>query len=195
MKTFFYLLLSILLIAIAGGTWFIYDNTDGCSTEFKTFYVEYAEHHLPEESSEIYFQGVDYRFNVVYPLSFVDKDQKGYTVKIFPNSDAEDVVYNIDDRYYSFNKLNEITSAFDIKLEDSYFTLSIPQGFNIGTVLSRLYPDKTVELDEEEYLESDEPFYTMIISSYDGENQCTVHFGIIDGLVKGVSLNTKRVEF
>ena len=194
MKIIFRIFLVLILLAVVGSGFFIYKHTDGCNSEFKTFYVEYNGHHLPAESSDIYSQNMEYKFDIVYPFGFIDKEQKGYDVKVIPNANAEAVLYVIDDRYYSFRDLNDITSAFKITKEDDSFTLSIPKDFTIKTVLEKIYPDKTIEIDEE-YLNYDEAFYTLIISSYNGANQYTVNFGIVDGLVKGVSLDITKIEF
>lgn len=185
----------IIIIAILGvGVYFVLKHTDNLSSEFKTFYVEYDNHHLAAESDDFYCWGGTYRFDIVYPFDFLIEEQKGYTVNIVPNSKADKAEYVIDDRNYLFSGLSDITAAFKIDLNDSFFTLTVPRGFNIKTVLETIYPDKTITIDEA-FLNSDAAFYTLIITSYDGTQQCRVNFGIVDGFVKGVTLDITEIVF
>ena len=195
MKTAFKILSFIIIIAILGvGVWFLLKHTDNFSSDFTTFYVEYENHHLAAESDTVYLINSTHRFDIVYTFDFLDKEQKGYSVKVIPNANAEDLDYVIDGRYYLFKGLSDITAAFDIELNETYFTLKIPKKFSVKTVLDRIYPDKTVEIDET-YIVSDAPYYTLIITSNDGTKQYIVNFGTVDGKVKGVSLDITRIEF
>lgn len=184
----------ILIIAIiGGGAYFLLIHTDNFSSDFSTFYVEYNRAHLPQTSDVIYEKGSVQRFDVKYTFDFINKEQKGYSVKVVPNANAETAEYVIDGKYYAFSGLKDITSAFDIELNDSYFTLSIPKDFTIKTVLGKIYPDKTVEVDGD-YTDSEEKFYTLIITSYDGAISYSVNFGIAVK-VRGVELDITRIVF
>ena len=184
----------ILIIAILGvGAYFVMIHTDNLSSDFSTFYVEYDGHHLAQSSDAIYEKGSVQRFDVKYTFDFLSKEQKGYSVKIVPNGKAETAEYVIDGKYYAFSGLSDITSAFDMELNDSYFTLSIPKDFTIKTVLDKIYPNKTVEVNGD-YDISEEKFYTLIISSYDGAISYSVNFGIAVK-VRGVTLDITRIEF
>ena len=195
MKIAFKFLTILLIVSILGvGVFFLLKHTDNFSSDLKTFYVEYENHHLATESDTVYCQRATYRFDIVYPFNFLNKEQKGYSVKVVPNVKAETAEYVIDGNFYSFTEIRDVTKAFNIRCEETYFTLSIPKDFTIKNVLETIYPDKTIEIDDE-YLTSDEPFYTLIITSYDGSKQCNINFGIVDGLVKDVTLDITRIEF
>lgn len=184
----------ILIIAILGvGAYFLLIHTDNFNSELKTFYVKYEDRHLSTESEAVYLNGSTQRFDVVYTFDFLSKEQKGYSVKIVPNT-KNDAEFTVNDRYYLLSAVSDLTAAFDITLEDGYFTLDIPKVFNIKTVLERLYEGSAVEVDER-YVKSDEAFYTLIISSSGGDYKVFVDFGIADGKVKGVSLDYTRIEF
>lgn len=184
----------IIIIAILGvGVYFVMIHTDNFKSDFTTFYVKNDGEHLLQTSDALYEKGSVQRFDVKYTFDFLDKEQKGYSVKIVPNGGAENVEYRIDNKYYLFSALDDLTAAFDIELNDSYFTLSIPQDFTVKKVLERLYKDKTVEIDGY-YNESGEKYYTLMITSYDGKISYSVNFGIAVH-VRGVALDIIRIEF
>lgn len=192
MKILFRIFLILIVVLLGIGTFFILKHTDNCSSEFTTFYVEYDSAHLPKTSDAIYEKGSVQRFDIKYTFDFLDKEQKGYSVKIVPNGKAENVEYRIDNKYYLFGALDDLTAAFDIELNENYFTLSIPQDFTVKKVLEKLYKDKTIEIDGD-YDETEGKFYTLIITSYDGAISYSVNFGI--SKIRGVSLNITRIEF
>lgn len=193
MKIIFRIFLVLILLAVVGGGFFVYKHTDGCNSEFKTFYVEYNGGHLLQASDALYEKGSEQRFDVKYTFDFIDKEQTGYNVKIVPNGNAESIEYQIDNRYYLFSALDDLTAAFDIELNDSYFTLSIPQDFTVRKVIETLYKGKTVDIDGD-YDESGEKYYTLIITSYDGKISYSVNFGIAVH-VRGVALDITKIEF
>ena len=192
MKIIFRIFLVLILLAVGAGGFFIYKHTDGCNSGFKTFYVEYEGHHLDLENEHKYNVGTTHRFNIVYPLDVISKEQKGYSVCIVPNVNVDSVEYKVDGRWNILSGVSDITAAFDLTCEEDSFTLTIPKDFNVKTVLDKTYPDKTVEVDDK-YIDSDEPFYMIVITSYDNSTQYIVNFGVVQIYVKDVDLNITRI--
>ena len=183
----------ILIVGVLGlGVYFVLIHTDNLNSDFKTFYVEYEGHHLDLENEHKDNVGTTHRFKIVYPLGVIAKEQKGYSVCIVPNVNVDSVEYIIDGKWYYFGALSDITAAFDVTCEEDSFTLTIPKDFTIKTVLDTLYPDKTVAVDDK-YIDSDELFYTIVITSYDKSAQYIVNFGVVQIYVKDVDLDITRI--
>lgn len=167
----------VLLVALAIGL--VFKFTNGFNEDFKTFYLEHnGKQILTSETETSFKRGEQYRYEVKYTFDSGKSEPKGYSVKVMPNTKL-DFTFTADGKQYVYANAKELTSAFNIKKEDSAFTISIPNELKLQTVLEKVY-GKTVEVEEPRgYL------YTLIVSSYNEKVTYYINFGTkvtIDGI-------------
>lgn len=166
---------AVLVIVFAVGM--IYRFTNGFNEDFKTFYVEHdGKQVLSAESTTTLKRGEEHRFDVKYTFDFVTSETRDYSVKVVSHA-QEPFAYYVNDREYLYQDGIDLTAAFDIKKEDTYFTVKISNGSTLQTVLQALNKDKTVAVDET--IEGKQPYlYTLVISSYNKSITYQIHFAI-----------------
>ena len=70
-----------------------------------------------------------------------------------------------------------VNQTFTIEQTSDGFTISAPEAFTMQDILSAVYGDKTVTVPENVSLGK---YYTLVISSYDGEIHYNIDFDIND---------------
>ena len=158
------LLVVVLLVGVLG---VVFKLTNGFNESFKTFYIEYnGKQILTEKSKMSLARGEDHVFTVKYLFDGKGEEQNDYSVKVIPNLDIEEsnFDFNIDGKPYSYIGIKDLTKAFKIKKEVGKFTLSIPENETMLSVLQKLYPEKTITM--EETFKSLPYVFSLVISSY-----------------------------
>jgi len=185
-------ILLLLVIVLAVG--FVYRFTNGFNEDFKTFYIEYnGERILTSNSEMVLGIGNEHRFDVKYTFSKNTEQNKGYTVKIIPNADKNDSFdFTVNGNKYAYYGESELTEAFEINLEASYFVISLPSTMTIQTVLKSLYPNDEVIVPEEAY-SMNYPF-TLVIASYNEKVVYNIDFGF-EVRVTGIELSAEEIYF
>lgn len=137
------------------------------------FYVEYNGVKYTGKDNKILLSANEQPNFKVYTLN-------SYKVSVSPNvTSLNDFVYTVDDVRYRFSETN-LTSVFvsEINLKVGRFTLNAIDDYSIKNVLSKVYAEKTV------VVEDDLAFpYLLTITSGDSKVQFLV------GVVKGVELD------
>ncbi|MBE5737372.1 MAG: hypothetical protein E7348_03130 [Clostridiales bacterium] len=185
-------ILLLLVIVLAVG--FVYRYTNGFNEDFKTFYIEYnGERILTSNSEMVLGIGNEHRFDVKYTFGKNTEKNKGYTVKIIPNADKDNSFdFTINGNKYAYYGESELTDAFDITLEESYFVISLPSTMTIESILKDLYPNDEVTVPEEAY-SINYPF-TLIIASYNEKVVYNIDFGF-EVMVMGIELSAEEIYF
>ena len=80
-----------------------------------------------------------------------------------------------DGKNYAWSRQTDITEAFDIERGEDYFVLKFPEEFSIEGVLETLYPDAEIEAG---ILSDKARYYTLVVSSYNGEEVCEIDFSV-----------------
>ena len=171
-KVIGYILLVALLLAGVGLIW---RYTNGFNENFRTFYVEYGGERILTSSSSLDFTGgTEARLGVGYTFDVGEEEPRGYGVKIAANAE-EDFDFTADGKNYAWSRQTDITEAFDIERGEDYFILKFPAEFSIEGVLETLYPDAEIEAG---ILSDKARYYTLVVSSYNGEEVCEIDFSV-----------------
>lgn len=176
MKTFAKVLgygLVVLIIALTVG--FTYKYTNGFNEDLKTFYVEYSgKQILTTESKLTLKKDAVHRFNVKYTFDKDDAEPKEYKVKIVPNM-TRDFDFTVDGEKHLFSKAGELTGAFGIKKDKTYFELYLPESLTFSEILRKVYNGKTINVPSD--VEKNNPYpFRLQISSYNDKVRYNIDF-------------------
>ena len=183
----------LVLLLLAGTVAVIYRFTNGFNEDFKTFYVEYdGEQILTAESEKHLASGSTHRFDIKYTFDTENAEPKDYSVKVVPNA-KRNFDFTVDGERYLYSKENDLTSAFGLNKQDTYFELVLPEDFTLQYALQSCYPDKEVVVPEE--AEQGNPYpYTLVISSYNESVVYRIDLSV-GAEVTGVTLDPEQIIF
>lgn len=181
----------LLLVVIFIGVFIAY-FTGGFTSDFKTFYVTVNGKDSVLSYATDYEMSTDTAMNVEvkYTFSRVNKDIKGYSVKVIPNATAgKDFDFTIDDSVYSYQAESDLTAGFDIDYTETSFSIR-PKG-GIVEILSYVYPNYEIgDCRSSAYND----MYAMVVTSYNGAASVTICFSVTEKLA-GVTLDLEVIEF
>lgn len=189
-KVIGYLLVVVVLVAVVG---LIYRFTNGFNEDFKTFFVEHNGNQILTTDTEMSLDtGEVYRFDVKYTFDTENTQPKDYNVKVLPNVER-DFDYTVDGERYLYSKAGDLTAAFALSKQDTYFEITIPEDKSLQKALESCYPGQSVDVPESAGADNPYP-YALIVSSY---NESVVyHIYLSIGVnVTGVSLDQTEIVF
>ncbi len=134
-----------------------------------------------------------YRYDVKYTFDSPDSEPKDYTVKIVPNTDI-DFEYTVDDKVYKYSKIKDLSTAFYLTKQPTYFEFTIIENMSIESIISTQYSGKTVEVDVAALQNSLYP-YKLVISSYNESVTYNISFGIPGVKVTSVVLDKTSIVY
>ena len=187
-KIIIYALIILALIGILG---FIIYFTGGFTTDFTGFYAVVDGEDVLSTGSNFQTSHDDsMHVDVKYVFASPNDEAKGYSVKVVPNPIKDkDFDFRLNGDLYSFQAENDLTAGFEIKQEDTSFTLT-PKG-DLTAILSAVYPGYTVaDCNDHAY----ENMFTLIVTSYNGEAEVRVNFTVTED-IQGVILDKEVIEF
>ena len=183
----------LVLLLLAGLVAVVYRFTNGFNEDFKTFYVKHngsqiltTDTPMPLEAGEVY------RFDVKYTFDTENAQPKDYNVKVVPNVER-DFDYTVDGERYLYSKTSDLTGAFGLSKQDTYFEITIPEDMSIQKALESCYPGQSVVVPDSAVADNPYP-YALIVSSY---NESVVyHIYLSIGVnVTSVSLDQTEIVF
>ena len=177
----------LVLALLAGIVAVIYRFTNGFNEDFKTFYVEYDGEQILTADSKLHLvEGQTHRFEVKYTFDTGNAEPKDYSVKVVPNAER-DFDFTVDGERYLYSKENDLTSAFGLNKQDTYFELVLQYA------LQSCYPGKEVVVPEE--AEQGNPYhYTLVVSSYNESVVYRINLSV-GAEVTGVTLDPEQIIF
>lgn len=187
-KIIIYALIILALIGILG---FIIYFTGGFTTDFTGFYAVVDGEDVLSTGSNFQTSHDDsMHVDVKYVFASPNDEAKGYSVRVVPNPIKDkDFDFRLNGDLYSFQAENDLTAGFEIKQEDTSFTLT-PKG-DLTAILSAVYPGYTVaDCNDHAY----ENMFTLIVTSYNGEAEVRVNFTVTED-IRGVILDKEVIEF
>lgn len=187
-KILIYALIVLALIGILG---FIIYFTGGFTTEFTGFYVTVDGEDVLSTGSNFQTSHDDpMHVEVKYVFASPNDQAKGYSVKVVPNPIKDkDFDFRLSGDLYAFQAEDDLTAGFEIKQEDTSFTLT-PKG-DLTAILSAVYPGYTVaDCNDKAY----ENMFTLIVTSYNGEAEVHINFTVTED-IQGVILDQEVIEF
>lgn len=183
----------LVLLLVAGLVAVIYKFTNGFNEDFKTFYVEHEGKLILAQNSELALEpGKTYRFNVKYTFDTQQSETKDYTVEIVPNAE-QDFEYTVDGETYLYSKAGDLSAAFALNKQDSYFAITLREDMTLQSVLEAIHPGQQVEVPEN--ASDGNPFpYALIVSSYNGNVNYHIAFNL-GADVTGITLDPPSIVF
>lgn len=179
----------LLLLAVGG---FFAKYTNGFTSDFATFYVEYDGKTITSDKGGYGFVvGEKYDFKVGYSLDFINKDKLTYNVKVVPNiTENTDFKYETADGLYKFSDIEDLTQFFEIEKGENGFTLST--NYTLNNMFTELYGD-TVSGVPTEY--GSEDYLKLVVSSEDGSKALNFFFNSVLVLPESIVLNKTSLVF
>ena len=183
----------LILLLVAGLVAVIYKFTNGFNEDFKTFYVEYEGKQILAQNSELALEpGKTYRFDVKYTFDTQQSETKDYSVEIVPNAE-QDFEYTVDGETYLYSKAGDLSAAFSLKKQKSYFEITLREDMTIQSVLEAIHPGQQVEVPGN--ASDGNPFpYALIVSSYNGNVSYRIAFNL-GADVTGITLDPPSIVF
>ena len=183
----------LVLLLVAGSVAVIYRFTNGFNEDFKTFYVEHeGKQILMQDSKTALDAGSTYRFDVKYTFDTQQSETKDYTVEIVPNAE-QDFEYTVDGETYLYSKAGDLSAAFGLNKQATYFEITTMDGMTLQSVLERCHTGQTVEVPADAEKGNAYP-YQLIVSSYNGSVSYRIAFSV--GMdVTGITLDPSQIIF
>lgn len=185
-----YLALLLIVVALVGFfAFFTNDFTD----EFKTFYVENNGQILSDNNEIAIPCGEDIRFDCKYTFGFLSKKEtKGFNVKVIPNiTDETDFDFTVDGQPYSYSGEKDLSGLFNITKNDNAFSINIPKGTTMQSLLSSIYSDKVVIVPDTVIM--NKPYFSIVISSYNDKVSYNIKLNLNTTVTK-VILDNEVIE-
>ena len=183
----------LVLLLVAGLVAVIYKFTNGFNEDFKTFYVEHdGEQILSENSAMAFTEGKTHRFDVKYTFDTGQAEARDYSVEIVPNAE-QDFEYTVDGETYLYSKAGDLSAAFSLKKQKSYFEITLREDMTVQSVLETVHPGQQVEVPGTAADENPFP-YALIVSSYNGNVSYRIAFDLGTD-VTGITLDPPSIVF
>ena len=183
----------LVLLLVAGLVAVLYKFTNGFNEDFKTFYVEHEGKQILAQDSELALEpGKTYRFDVKYTFDTGQTEARDYSVEIVPNAE-QDFEYTVDGETYLYSKAGDLSAAFSLKKQKSYFEITLREDMTLQSVLETVHPGQQVEVPEG--ASDGNPFpYALIVSSYNGNVSYRIAFDLGTD-VTGITLDPPGIVF
>lgn len=183
-------LVTLVVLVLVAAIGLIFKFTNGGTTGFTTFYVSVADKTY-STSGEYVLQDGDNRFETKYVFADNSTDKhKGYLLKVTPNTE-NDFWFTVGGEDEKLSSIDDYSAAFSIEKDVTGFTISY-DGSSVEEILSRMYGDKDVVLDEG--MDFTKTYFNLEISSSDGKS--TIIVGLkLDVKVTGIELDKEGIIF
>lgn len=183
----------LVLALLAGLVAVIYKFTNGFNEDFKTFYVEHdGKQILTQDSKTALDAGSTYRFDVKYTFDTEQSETKDYAVEIVPNAE-QDFEYLVDGEPYLFSRAGDLSEAFSLNKQATYFEITTTDGMTLQSVLERCHAGQTVEVPADAEKGNAYP-YQIVVTSYNGSVSYRIAFSV--GMtVTGITLDPPSIVF
>ena len=183
----------LVLALLVGLVAVIYKFTNGFNEDFKIFYVEHdGKQILMQDSKTALDAGSTYRFDVKYTFDTQQSETKDYTVEIVPNAE-QDFEYLVDGEPHLFSRAGDLSAAFSLNKQATYFEITTTDGMTLQSVLERCHTGQTVEVPADAEKGNAYP-YQLIVTSYNGSVSYRIAFSV--GMeVTGITLDPPSIVF
>ena len=183
----------LVLALLVGLVAVIYKFTNGFNEDFKTFYVEHdGKQILTQDSKTALDAGSTYRFDVKYTFDTQQSETKDYTVEIVPNAE-QDFEYMVDGESHLFSRAGDLSAAFGLNKQATYFEITTTDGMTLQSVLERCHTGQTVEVPADAKKGNAYP-YRLIVTSYNGSVSYRIAFSV--GMeVTGITFDPPSIVF
>ena len=183
----------LVLALLAGLVTVIYKFTNGFNEDFKTFYVEHEGKQFLSAQNDLVLEDAGvHRFDVKYTFDTEQSETKDYAVEIVSNAE-QDFEYLVDGEPHLFSRAGDLSAAFDLNKQATYFEITTADGMTLQSVLERCHAGQTVEVPADAEKGNAYP-YQLIVTSYNGSVSYRIAFSV--GMtVTGITLDPPSIVF
>ena len=183
----------LVLALLAGLIAVIYKFTNGFNEDFKTFYVEHEGKQFLSAQNDLVLEDAGvHRFDVKYTFDTEQSETKDYAVEIVPNAE-QDFEYLVDGEPHLFSRAGDLSAAFGLNKQATYFEITTTDGMTLQSVLERCHAGQTVEVPADAEKGNAYP-YQLIVTSYNGSVSYRIAFSV--GMeVTGITLDPPGIVF
>ena len=183
----------LVLALLAGLVTVIYKFTNGFNEDFKTFYVEHEGKQFLSAQNDLVLEDAGvHRFDVKYTFDTEQSETKDYAVEIVPNAE-QDFEYLVDGEPHLFSRAGDLSAAFDLNKQATYFEITTTDGMTLQSVLERCHTGQTVEVPADAEKGNAYP-YQLVVTSYNGSVSYRIAFSV--GMtVTGIMLDPPSIVF
>ena len=183
----------LVLALLAGLIAVIYKFTNGFNEDFKTFYVEHEGKQFLSAQNDLVLEDAGvHRFDVKYTFDTEQSETKDYAVENVPNAE-QDFEYLVDGEPHLFSRAGDLSAAFDLNKEETYFEITTTDGMTLQSILERCHAGQTVEVPADAEKGNAYPFQ-LIVTSYNGSVSYRIAFSV--GMtVTGITLDPPSIVF
>lgn len=183
----------LVLALLAGLVAVIYKFTNGFNEDFKTFYVEHEGKQFLSTQNDLVLEDAGvHRFDVKYTFDTEQSETKDYAVEIVPNAE-QDFEYLVDGEPHLFSRAGDLSAAFGLNKQATYFEITTTDGMTLQSVLERCHTGQTVEVPADAETGNAYP-YQLVVTSYNGSVSYRIAFSV--GMtVTGITLDPPSIVF
>ena len=183
----------LVLALLAGLVAVIYKFTNGFNEDFKTFYVEHEGKQFLSAQNDLVLEDAGvHRFDVKYTFDTEQSETKDYAVEIVPNAE-QDFEYLVDGEPHLFSRAGDLSAAFDLNKQATYFEITTTDGMTLQSILERCHAGQTVEVPADAEKGNAYPFQ-LIVTSYNGSVSYRIALSV--GMtVTGITLDPPSIVF
>ena len=183
----------LVLALLAGLVTVIYKFTNGFNEDFKTFYVEHEGKQFLSAQNDLVLEDAGvHRFDVKYTFDTEQSETKDYAVEIVSNAE-QDFEYLVDGEPHLFSRAGDLSAAFGLNKQETYFEITTTDGMTLQSVLERCHTGQTVEVPADAEKGNAYPFQ-LIVTSYNGSVSYRIAFSV--GMtVTGITLDPPSIVF
>lgn len=183
----------LVLALLAGLVTVIYKFTNGFNEDFKTFYVEHEGKQFLSAQNDLVLEDAGvHRFDVKYTFDTEQSETKDYAVEIVSNAE-QDFEYLVDGEPHLFSRVGDLSAAFGLNKQATYFEITTADGMTLQSVLERCHAGQTVEVPADAEKGNAYPFQ-LIVTSYNGSVSYRIAFSV--GMtVTGITLDPPSIVF
>lgn len=171
-----YALLVLAVVAVIG---FIAVFTDGFTSGFKTFYVTYDGEMILSNKNLDFDTDTELKFDVAYTFSTGETSTKDYYVSVKPYvTEDNNFDFAAGGSNVSFSSIadSDVSTSFGLVKEESYFTLNIPKGTTVASVIQSLYDDDVTVSETADIGAT--AYFAIYVTSYNEESTIVLPFTV-----------------
>lgn len=175
---FFIIVYMFLVLALLSGVVFVFRLVGGLNNGLTDFYIVIDGVEVRQTEFECTFNtDKEYLVECKYLSSKILDDKTGYMVKVVPNiTDDTNFSYFKNGISYNYESVKDITDGFNIKKEETSFTITFSKEDNPITILQKTLKNESITTDEK--FDYDKSYYTLVVTSVDGNETYNVNFNI-----------------
>lgn len=165
-----------ILLLVGGAVGFLFIFTENFTTPLKNFYVTCGnDDFISDRENFDIILGKEYKFEVNTNIN-LSGNEKRYIVSVLPNETLTTAfAYSVDETQYNYADLQNLSKGFSLVAYEDYFVFTA--NLDLAEILQLYYPTQTIS-NVPTALDSDLPYFRLVIQSADKSETININFNI-----------------